>query len=129
MDIGEAVDVLYLDFEKAFNKVPHKIRAHGVVSMLSKDVQFRSIGCTKLPIASRMGRLDGMTVGNAANLMTVLILCQGKCGLSKGITRYMTAMALGNLMVLIFNVIVSQIVRYHFPTSLLSNLLPQIKGE
>ncbi|XP_048375745.1 probable G-protein coupled receptor 139 [Stegostoma tigrinum] len=56
----------------------------------------------------------------SANLTTVLILCQGKCSLSKGISRYMMAMAMGDLMVLTFNVIVSQIVRYHFPSSLLS---------
>ncbi|XP_072329397.1 probable G-protein coupled receptor 139 [Scyliorhinus torazame] len=55
-----------------------------------------------------------------ANLLTVVILYRGKCGLSKGITRYMAAMAVGDLMVLIFNVIVSQIVKYHFPGSLLS---------
>ncbi|XP_043534283.1 probable G-protein coupled receptor 139 [Chiloscyllium plagiosum] len=52
-------------------------------------------------------------------MMAVLILSQGKCGLSKGITRYMTAMATGDLMVLVFNVIVSQIIRDYFPGSLL----------
>ncbi|XP_060706614.1 probable G-protein coupled receptor 139 [Hemiscyllium ocellatum] len=58
--------------------------------------------------------------GIPANLMTVLIVSQGKSGLSKGITHYMIAMATGDLMVLVFNVIVSQIVKYHFPGSLLS---------
>ncbi|XP_072405837.1 probable G-protein coupled receptor 139 [Chiloscyllium punctatum] len=58
--------------------------------------------------------------GIPANLMTVLILSQGKCGLSKGITLYMTAMATGDLMVLVFNVIVGQIFKYHFPDSLLN---------
>ncbi|XP_048376376.1 neuropeptides capa receptor-like isoform X2 [Stegostoma tigrinum] len=44
----------------------------------------------------------------------------GKCGLSRGITHYMTAMATGDLMVLVFNVIVSQIISYHFPSWLLT---------
>ncbi|XP_048477164.1 probable G-protein coupled receptor 139, partial [Rhincodon typus] len=57
--------------------------------------------------------------GIPANLMTVLVLSQGKCSLSKGITCYMTAMVTGDLMVLVFNVIVSQIIRYYFPGSLL----------
>ncbi|XP_020387264.2 probable G-protein coupled receptor 139 [Rhincodon typus] len=49
--------------------------------------------------------------------MTVLILSQGKCGLSQGITHYMRAMATADLMVLIFSVIVNQIIRNHFPGS------------
>ncbi|XP_072405838.1 probable G-protein coupled receptor 139 [Chiloscyllium punctatum] len=52
--------------------------------------------------------------------MTVLTLSQGKCGLSEGITRYMTAMATGDLMVLVFNVIVGEIIRDYFPGSLLN---------
>ncbi|XP_072405834.1 probable G-protein coupled receptor 139 [Chiloscyllium punctatum] len=52
-------------------------------------------------------------------MMTVLILSQGKCGLSEGVTRYMTAMATGDLMILVFNVIVSQIIGNNFPGSLL----------
>ncbi|XP_060707208.1 probable G-protein coupled receptor 139 [Hemiscyllium ocellatum] len=51
--------------------------------------------------------------------MTVLILSQGKCGLSKGITRYMIAMTTGDLMVLVFNVIVNQIIMNNYPGSLL----------
>jgi predicted O-methyltransferase YrrM len=39
VDRGEAFDVVYLDFAKAFNKVPHerlvkKLRAHGVCGKL-----------------------------------------------------------------------------------------------
>ncbi|XP_055521957.1 probable G-protein coupled receptor 139 [Leucoraja erinacea] len=56
-------------------------------------------------------------IGVPANLMSLVILFRGKCGLSKDITCYMIAMAMGDLMVLVFNVIVSQIVRYHFPGS------------
>uniref|UniRef100_UPI00398EAB60 probable G-protein coupled receptor 139 n=1 Tax=Pristiophorus japonicus TaxID=55135 RepID=UPI00398EAB60 len=49
-----------------------------------------------------------------------LIGVPGKCGLSIGIARYMMAMAVGDIMVLIFNVIVSQIIKFHFPDSLLN---------
>ncbi|XP_020386932.2 probable G-protein coupled receptor 139 [Rhincodon typus] len=49
--------------------------------------------------------------------MTVLIISHGKCGLSQGIARYMMAMATADLTVLIFNVIVNQIIRNHFPGS------------
>ncbi|XP_060706622.1 probable G-protein coupled receptor 139 [Hemiscyllium ocellatum] len=51
--------------------------------------------------------------------MTVLILSQGKCSLSEGVTHYMIAMATADLMVLVFNVIMSQIVMNNFPGSLL----------
>uniref|UniRef100_UPI00398F6055 probable G-protein coupled receptor 139 n=1 Tax=Pristiophorus japonicus TaxID=55135 RepID=UPI00398F6055 len=50
----------------------------------------------------------------------VCIGVPGKCGLSKGIARYMMAMAAGGLMVLFFNVIVSHIIKYNFPDSLLN---------
>ncbi|XP_060706623.1 probable G-protein coupled receptor 139 [Hemiscyllium ocellatum] len=55
--------------------------------------------------------------------MTVLILSQGKCGLSEGVTRYMIAMAAVDLMVIVFNVIVSQIIMDFFPGSLLNYTL------
>ncbi|XP_059495598.1 probable G-protein coupled receptor 139 [Stegostoma tigrinum] len=55
--------------------------------------------------------------GIPANLMTLLILSDGKCGLSQGITCYMRAMATADLMVLVFNVIVNEIIMNHFPGS------------
>ncbi|XP_067865073.1 probable G-protein coupled receptor 139 [Heterodontus francisci] len=55
-----------------------------------------------------------------ANLMTAVILSRGKCGLSRGITRYMVAMAISDLLVMIFLVLLYQIFSYHFPSSFLS---------
>ncbi|XP_041068295.1 probable G-protein coupled receptor 139 [Carcharodon carcharias] len=55
--------------------------------------------------------------GIPATLMTAVILSQGKCGLSKGITRYMVAMAISNLLVIIFHVVVQEILAYYFPYS------------
>ncbi|XP_067865075.1 probable G-protein coupled receptor 139 [Heterodontus francisci] len=52
--------------------------------------------------------------------MTSAILSRGKCGLSRGITRYMVAMAISDLLVMTFLVLLYQIFSYHFPSSFLS---------
>ncbi|XP_067865932.1 uncharacterized protein [Heterodontus francisci] len=44
-----------------------------------------------------------------ANLLTIVILSRGKCGLSKCISRYMVAMTTADLLVLIFDVILYEI--------------------
>ncbi|XP_072356765.1 probable G-protein coupled receptor 139 isoform X1 [Scyliorhinus torazame] len=58
--------------------------------------------------------------GVPANIMTIAILAKGNCGLSKCISVYMVAMAVADLLVMIFNVIVNFIFNYHFPYSFLS---------
>uniref|UniRef100_UPI00398E483E probable G-protein coupled receptor 139 n=1 Tax=Pristiophorus japonicus TaxID=55135 RepID=UPI00398E483E len=60
------------------------------------------------------------TFGVPANLLTIVILSRGNCGLSKCISVYMVAMATADLLVMIFNVIVYHICAYHFPHSFLS---------
>ncbi|XP_067837223.1 probable G-protein coupled receptor 139 [Heptranchias perlo] len=60
-------------------------------------------------------------VGVPANLMTIVILSRENCGLSKCISVYMVAMATGDLLVMIINIIVYYIFSYHFPLSFLSN--------
>uniref|UniRef100_UPI00398EAF1A probable G-protein coupled receptor 139 n=1 Tax=Pristiophorus japonicus TaxID=55135 RepID=UPI00398EAF1A len=60
------------------------------------------------------------TFGVPANLLTILILSRGNCGLSKCISVYMVAMATADLLVMIFNVMVYHICTYHFPHSFLS---------
>ncbi|XP_072892030.1 probable G-protein coupled receptor 139 [Hemitrygon akajei] len=59
-------------------------------------------------------------VARLANVLTAAILHRGKCGLSKGITRYMMAMAISDLMVLVFHVLFREIYLYYTPNSLLS---------
>uniref|UniRef100_UPI00398E9AAC probable G-protein coupled receptor 139 n=1 Tax=Pristiophorus japonicus TaxID=55135 RepID=UPI00398E9AAC len=59
-------------------------------------------------------------IGVPANLVTIVILCRGKCGLSKCITRYLVAMAAADLMVLIFEVILYEIKDAYFPYSFLN---------
>ncbi|XP_038656981.1 probable G-protein coupled receptor 139 [Scyliorhinus canicula] len=60
-------------------------------------------------------------VGVPANLMTIVTLSRGNCGLSKCISIYMVAMATGDLLVMIINVMVYYIFSYHFPHSFLSH--------
>ncbi|XP_078272222.1 putative G-protein coupled receptor 139 [Rhinoraja longicauda] len=62
-------------------------------------------------------------IGVPANLFAIVILSRGKCGLSKCITRYLISMAVGDLMVLIFEVILYEIKDGYFPYSFL-NLTP-----
>ncbi|XP_072894824.1 probable G-protein coupled receptor 139 [Hemitrygon akajei] len=49
-------------------------------------------------------------IGVPVNLVAIVVLSRGKCGLSKGITRYLVAMAVADLAVVIFEVVFFQIV-------------------
>ncbi|XP_078272182.1 neuromedin-U receptor 2-like [Rhinoraja longicauda] len=62
-------------------------------------------------------------IGVPANLFAIVILSRGKCGLSKCITLYLVSMAVSDLMVLIFEVILYEIKDGYFPYSFL-NLTP-----
>ncbi|XP_067836157.1 probable G-protein coupled receptor 139 [Heptranchias perlo] len=48
-------------------------------------------------------------IGVPVNLVTIVILSRGKCGLSKCVTRYLVAMAAADLLVIITDVILRQI--------------------
>ncbi|XP_072356577.1 probable G-protein coupled receptor 139 [Scyliorhinus torazame] len=61
------------------------------------------------------------TIGVPANMLTIVVLCRGKCGLSKCISFYMLAMATADLLVMIINVMVNHIFSYNFPLSFLSH--------
>ncbi|XP_067836082.1 probable G-protein coupled receptor 139 [Heptranchias perlo] len=58
--------------------------------------------------------------GFPANLVTIVILFRGNCGLSKCISVYMVTMATADLLVIIFNVTLYNIFSYHFPYPFLS---------
>ncbi|XP_067829895.1 probable G-protein coupled receptor 139 [Heptranchias perlo] len=60
-------------------------------------------------------------IGVPANLVTILILSRGSCGLSKCITHYLVAMAAADLLVLIFEVILYEIKDAYFPYSFLNH--------
>uniref|UniRef100_UPI00398ED9E8 probable G-protein coupled receptor 139 n=1 Tax=Pristiophorus japonicus TaxID=55135 RepID=UPI00398ED9E8 len=50
----------------------------------------------------------------AVNLMAIIILSRGKCGLSKCITRYLVAMATADLMVIVCNVILNRMTQLYW---------------
>ncbi|XP_072132055.1 probable G-protein coupled receptor 139 [Mobula birostris] len=58
--------------------------------------------------------------GVPANLLTMVVLFRGNCGLSKCISLYMAFMAMADFLVMIVSVIVYHIVTYQFPFSFLS---------
>ncbi|XP_067865231.1 probable G-protein coupled receptor 139 [Heterodontus francisci] len=58
-------------------------------------------------------------VGIPVNLVAIVILSRGKCGLSKCITRYLVAMAAADLTVVIVHVILQRINIMYFPISFL----------
>ncbi|XP_078422173.1 putative G-protein coupled receptor 139 [Cetorhinus maximus] len=53
------------------------------------------------------------------NLLAIVILSRGKCGLAKCVTRYLVAMAMADLMVVITHVILHRINIMYFPKSFL----------
>ncbi|XP_078285143.1 putative G-protein coupled receptor 139 [Rhinoraja longicauda] len=59
------------------------------------------------------------TVGITVNLVAIVILSRGKCGLSKCITRYLLAMALADVMVVIVEVILKRINNIYLPINIL----------
>ncbi|XP_041036610.1 probable G-protein coupled receptor 139 [Carcharodon carcharias] len=58
--------------------------------------------------------------GIPANLMTIVTLYRGNCGLSKCISFYMVSMATADLLVMLNNVFVHKILGVHFPQIILS---------
>ncbi|XP_059499846.1 probable G-protein coupled receptor 139 [Stegostoma tigrinum] len=58
-------------------------------------------------------------IGVPVNLLAIMVLSRGKCGLSSCTTCYLVAMAASDLMVLISEVVLRQINAYYFPLSFL----------
>ncbi|XP_032871110.1 probable G-protein coupled receptor 139 [Amblyraja radiata] len=59
-------------------------------------------------------------LGVPVNIVAMVILWRGRCGLSRCITLYLLAMAMADLMVLVTAVILQRIVPIYFPDSYLS---------
>ncbi|XP_062895729.1 probable G-protein coupled receptor 139 [Mobula hypostoma] len=58
-------------------------------------------------------------IGVPVNLLAIIILPRGKCGLSTCTTRYLVAMAVADLLVIVTEVILSKIKYHYFPLSFL----------
>uniref|UniRef100_UPI00398F5278 probable G-protein coupled receptor 139 n=1 Tax=Pristiophorus japonicus TaxID=55135 RepID=UPI00398F5278 len=74
-----------------------------------------------LPIqyAQRICYMIIAVIGVPVNLVAIVILSRGKCGLSTCTTRYLVAMAAADLLVVITEVILRRINAYYFPRSFL----------
>ncbi|XP_060677333.1 probable G-protein coupled receptor 139 [Hemiscyllium ocellatum] len=59
-------------------------------------------------------------IGAPANLLGIIVLCRGRCGLSRCITYYLVAIAVTDFLVIIFAVILNRISRFYFRESVLS---------
>ncbi|XP_072891975.1 probable G-protein coupled receptor 139 [Hemitrygon akajei] len=59
-------------------------------------------------------------IGIPANLLAIVILSSGKCGLSRCIIKYLVSMAVADLMVLLVNVMVNELKEAYFPYSFLN---------
>ncbi|XP_067831288.1 probable G-protein coupled receptor 139 [Heptranchias perlo] len=60
-------------------------------------------------------------IGVAANLMTIVILSRGSCGLSRCTGRYLVSMAAADLLVITFCVILNYLCSLYFPFSFLTH--------
>ncbi|XP_055487803.1 probable G-protein coupled receptor 139 [Leucoraja erinacea] len=58
-------------------------------------------------------------IGVIVNLVAIVILRRGKCGLSKCITSYLVAMSVADLLLVVFNVILNRINNIYFPVNFL----------
>ncbi|XP_048419838.2 probable G-protein coupled receptor 139 [Stegostoma tigrinum] len=61
------------------------------------------------------------TVGVPANVLTIIVLARGNCGLSKCITCYLLSMTVADFLVLLFDVILYEIKNVYFPYSFLNH--------
>ncbi|XP_067874789.1 probable G-protein coupled receptor 139 [Heterodontus francisci] len=59
-------------------------------------------------------------VGIPGNIMAIIILSRGKCGLSICITCYLVAMAVADLLVLLTSVLLNRIIAVYYPASFLT---------
>ncbi|XP_072094900.1 probable G-protein coupled receptor 139 [Mobula birostris] len=58
-------------------------------------------------------------IGVPVNLLAIVILSRGKCGLSACTTRYLVAMAAADLLTIVFEIILFRIKKYYFMSSFL----------
>ncbi|XP_067832946.1 probable G-protein coupled receptor 139 [Heptranchias perlo] len=73
-------------------------------SQLLEDRMYFALACIQVIYYPLLA-----VVGITVNLLTIVILSRGKCGLSKCVTHYLVAMAAADLLVVIFDLMLRQI--------------------
>ncbi|XP_067837174.1 probable G-protein coupled receptor 139 [Heptranchias perlo] len=122
-----------MNFSKAFEKVSHdrlvkKVKALRIQGKTASWIQNRLLGRKQRKIWQITILLIKeiyypilAAVGVPANLVTIVILSRGNCGLCRCISLYMVAMATADRLVMIINITLYYIFSYHFPLSFLSH--------
>ncbi|XP_067865140.1 probable G-protein coupled receptor 139 [Heterodontus francisci] len=93
--------------------------SRGLTTVANMSPGLPSIGDHGWLIPEEFSRI----IPTAINLLAIVILSRGKCGLSTCTTRYLVAMATADLLVIITEVILLNINYYYFPVSFL-NITP-----
>uniref|UniRef100_UPI00398F1CA3 probable G-protein coupled receptor 139 n=1 Tax=Pristiophorus japonicus TaxID=55135 RepID=UPI00398F1CA3 len=95
---------------QAINSLYKKHRNHQFSQQMGDDSEV---------VAAKDDFSVSTSTGELMNLVAIVILSRGKCGLSTCTTRYLVAMAAADLLVVITGVILWQISWYYFPGSFL----------
>ncbi|XP_078059210.1 putative G-protein coupled receptor 139 [Mustelus asterias] len=86
------------------------MRMFSVTDWMAQQLVFRALSVTHLSVSFYL----------TANLVTIVILSRGRCGLSRCITYYLIAIALTDFLVIITAIILNRIGRIYFQNSVLS---------
>ncbi|XP_067837538.1 probable G-protein coupled receptor 139 [Heptranchias perlo] len=91
-----------IDWDSSFWVFQYLFAYYGSMSFVGRTYfMLRSIQLIYYPLLA--------TVGVPVNLLTIMILSRGKCGLSKCVIRYLVSMAAADLLVIIIDLLLRQI--------------------
>ncbi|XP_072421715.1 uncharacterized protein [Chiloscyllium punctatum] len=114
MNVTEMDRTVYWDLlalSAFYDKIPVSLRIHYIMYM-TEFFFYPILAIVGVPLKTKPRYHVKM---KKINLIAIVILSQEKCGLSTCTTRYLVAMALMDLMVIITEVILRRINNYYFP--------------